>query len=698
MKFRILHENKGRMRVRAELNTMSLREADALEIYISAITGVSRAKVYDRTKDAVVEYLCERDDIVEALSVFCFSEEIMSVVPLHSGRQVNREYEDKLIMAITGRIISNFLMPVFVKQVLTSIKSAFYIYRGLKCLAKGKIEVPVLDAAAIGMSLVRGDFKTASSIMFLLGTGGILEEWTHKKSVEDLAGAMSLGVEKVWLKKDDGEVSVDVRSVKEGDRILVRTGNLIPLDGRVISGDVTVNQSSLTGEAIGVHKYSGCLVYAGTVVEDGECIIEVEKISGSGRYDRIVRMIEESEKLKSETEDRASHLADKLVPYSLISTLMMYLITGNIEKALAILMVDYSCALKLSMPVAVLSAMREGSRHGISFKGGKFIEAVSEADTLVFDKTGTLTYAAPKIHSIVPFGDMPEEEILRIAACLEEHYPHSIANAVVREAADRGIKHDECHSSVKYIVAHGILGEVEKKRVVIGSHHYVFDDEGCIITNTNKFDNLPDEYSHLYMAIEGKLEAVILIDDPIKEEASEVIRGLHLAGFKKIIMMTGDNERTAKSIAKKAGVDEYYSEVLPEEKAAYIRKLRESGSKVVMVGDGVNDAPALSEADAGVAVNSGAALAREICDVTITEDNLYSLILMKKISGLMMRRIDRSYNFIISFNTVLIVLGVMGILMPTTTAFLHNASTLGIGVNNMTNLLKEPDENKQNTN
>ncbi len=688
MKFRIMHENKNRIRIRAELRHMSLREADALEIYIASLKGVTKAKVYDRTMDAVVEYSGDREELASALAVFCFNEEVLSLVPRHSSRMLNREYEDKLIIAVAKRLIMTFFLPSIIKKILTSLRSAIYIYRGLCCLIKGKIEVPVLDAAAISVSLLRSDFGTAASIMFLLGTGGLLEEWTHKKSIEDLAGAMSIGGEKVWLITDDGEMAADVSEVRAGDRILVRTGNLIPLDGRVVSGDMTVNQASLTGEAVAVNKHEGSLVYAGTAVEAGECVVEVEKISGSGRYDRIVRMIEESEKLKSATEDRASHLADKLVPYSLISTLLMYLATGDVAKALAILMVDYSCALKLSMPVAVLSTMREGSKQGISFKGGKFIEAVSEADTLVFDKTGTLTYAAPKVHAVVPFGDMAEEEILRIAACLEEHYPHSIANAVVREAADRGIRHDECHSSVEYIVAHGILGVVEKKRVVIGSHHYVFDDERCLIRDMDRFSSLPDEYSHLYMAVDGELEAVILIEDPIKSEAEEAIRELHLAGFKKIIMMTGDNERTAKAIAKKAGIDEYYSEVLPEDKAAYIRKLRENGSRVVMVGDGVNDAPALSEADAGIAVNSGAALAREISDITITEDNLCSLVVMKRLADLMMKRIDHSYKFIISFNTVLIVLGVAGTLTPSTTAFLHNASTLGIGLNNMTNLLR----------
>ncbi len=688
MKCVILHESHGRLRIHIEKSRMTLAEADTLEYYLRAADGVKEVKVYDRTRDAVIVFESDRKSVITALARFSFSDEnARSLVPEHTGRELSREFEDKLFFTAAGRAAKLLFLPLPVRSVLSVLCAVKYIKHGLSCLIKGKIEVPVLDATAISVSLLRGDFKTASSIMFMLKLGEILDDWTHRKSVDDLASTMSLGVDKVWLKNGEQEILVPVSEVAEGDKIVVRTGNMIPLDGKVISGEMTVNQASMTGESEAVPKRHGGMVYAGTVVEDGECVISVEKIAGGGRYDRIVKMIEESERLKSDTEDKASHLADKLVPISLGATALTYLATRNPLKALAILMVDFSCALKLSMPVAVLSAMKEGNKLNISFKGGKFLEAVAEADTIVFDKTGTLTKATPQVARIVTFGGEDETSVLRIAACLEEHYPHSMANAVVKEASDRGISHEECHSKVEYVVAHGIIGIVDGKRVVIGSHHFVFEDEGCTIPDRELFDSLPDEYSHLYMGIGGSLAAVICIEDPIREEACDVIGELRKEGFKHIVMMTGDSERTARAVAKQLGITEYYSEVLPEDKAAFVKRAHENGSRVVMIGDGVNDAPALSESDAGVAVSSGAAITREIADITITADDLYSLITMKRLSDRLMRRIHGNYRFIMSFNTALIVLGVAGVLPASTSALLHNTSTLAISLKSMTDLL-----------
>lgn len=688
MKCVILHESRGRLRIHIEKSRMTLAEADTLEYYLRAADGVKEVKVYDRTRDAVIVFESDRKSVITALARFSFSDEgARSLVPEHTGRELSREFEDKLFFTAAGRAAKLLFLPLPVRSVLSVLCAVKYIKHGLSCLIKGKIEVPVLDATAISVSLLRGDFKTASSIMFMLKLGEILDDWTHRKSVDDLASTMSLGVDKVWLKNGEQEILVPVSEVAEGDKIVVRTGNMIPLDGKVISGEMTVNQASMTGESEAVPKRHGGMVYAGTVVEDGECVISVEKIAGGGRYDRIVKMIEESERLKSDTEDKASHLADKLVPISLGATALTYLATRNPLKALAILMVDFSCALKLSMPVAVLSAMKEGNKLNISFKGGKFLEAVAEADTIVFDKTGTLTKATPQVARIVTFGGEDETSVLRIAACLEEHYPHSMANAVVKEASDRGISHEECHSKVEYVVAHGIIGIVDGKRVVIGSHHFVFEDEGCTIPDRELFDSLPDEYSHLYMGIGGSLAAVICIEDPIREEACDVIGELRKEGFKHIVMMTGDSERTARAVAKQLGITEYYSEVLPEDKAAFVKRAHENGSRVVMIGDGVNDAPALSESDAGVAVSSGAAITREIADITITADDLYSLITMKRLSDRLMRRIHGNYRFIMSFNTALIVLGVAGVLPASTSALLHNTSTLAISLKSMTDLL-----------
>ena len=691
MKCSILHQSAGRMRVHLHGGRMTLDRADVLEYYLLNIPGITSVKVYDRTSDAIIRYNCPRSQVLHALSRFHYEDpKAVALVPDHTGRALNREYEDKLVMRVVRRCASKLFLPVPVRTVITAVKSVKYIYEGLRTLAKGKLEVPVLDATAITVSMLRGDFATASSVMFLLGIGEILEEWTHKKSVDDLARTMSLNVDKVWTIRGGQEVLLSVRDVEKGDEIVVRTGGMIPLDGTVVGGEATVNQASITGESMPVRKAEGSYAYAGTVVEEGECTIRVEKTSGSGRYDKIVEMIEASEKLKSATEDKASHLADRLVPYSLGGTILTYLVTRNVTKALSILMVDFSCALKLSMPLAVLSAMRESSTHHISVKGGKFLEAVSQADTIVFDKTGTLTYACPKVREIVPFGGMEENEMLRLAACLEEHYPHSMANAVVEEAKLRNLRHEERHSKVEYVVAHGISSRVDGEKVVIGSHHFVFEDEGCVVLPEDqaKFDALPPQYSHLYLAVGGTLAAVICIEDPLRQEAKEVIAQLKELGLHKIVMMTGDSYRTAQAVAKEVGVTEFHAEVLPEDKAAFVRKEHEAGRKVIMIGDGVNDSPALSEADAGVSISTGAAIAREVADITISAEDLRCLITMRKISDALMARIHGNYRFIISFNMMLIILGVAGILPPTTSALLHNMSTLGISLKSMTNLLE----------
>lgn len=689
MKCRILHDSAGRLRVRVmQSRKMTLVEADILEYYLKAVDGVTDSKVYDRTGDAIISYLYGREAVIQALSEFRYEENRL-LVPEHTGRALNRQYEDKLVLTVFRRGISKLFLPLPIRAVIAGLRAIGYVKKGLQCLFRGKIEVPVLDATAITVSMLRGDFETASSIMFLLSIGETLEEWTHKKSVDDLARTMSLNVDKVWLRVDGQEVLTAVNTVKVGDEIVVRTGNMIPLDGKVISGEALVNQASITGESLPVRKESGSYVYAGTVMEEGECIVCVDKDSGSGRYDRIVRMIEESEKLKSATEDRASHLADKLVPFSLGGTVLTWLLTGNATKALSILMVDFSCALKLAMPISVLSAMREASYYNISVKGGRFMEAVSEASTIVFDKTGTLTHASPKVAKLITFAGRDENEMLRLAACLEEHYPHSMAKAVVAEANRRELHHEERHSKVEYVVAHGISSTVDGEQVVIGSYHFVFQDEDCVIPTQEQeiFDSLPDEYSHLYLAIAGTLAAVICIEDPLREEASAVLTSLRKLGVQKLVMMTGDNERTAKTVAASIGVDEYHAEVLPEDKAAFIRAEHAAGRKVIMIGDGVNDSPALSEADAGIAISDGAAIAREVADITISVDDLFALMTLKSLSDALMTRINRNYRFIIAFNLMLIGLGVGGVLPPATSALLHNASTLCISLHSMTNLL-----------
>ena len=692
MKCKILHDTAGRLRVHLCCKRMTLRQADVLEYYLLAVDGVRSVKVYDRTRDAVVVYDAERERMIRALARFSFEKaEKLDLAPEHTSRTLNREFEDKLALTVMRRCASNLFLPAPVTSALAVIRSAKYIKEGLLALWHRKLSVAVLDATAVTVSMVRGDFATAGSVMFMLRLGEILEEWTHKKSVADLASAMSLRVENVWQQVDGTEVLTKVTDVKPGDRIVIRTGGMIPLDGRVVEGEAMVNQSSLTGESMPVAKRPGSPVYAGTVAEEGECVVCVEKVSGSGRYDRVVRMIEESEKLKSTAEDKASRMADRLVPYTLGGTAVTYLLTRDVTKMLAVLMVDFSCALKLAIPVAVLSAMRESSGHHISVKGGRFLEAVAKADTIVFDKTGTLTYATPKVVQIVPFGGHREADMLRLAACLEEHYPHSMANAVVEEAKRRGLTHEEYHSQVQYVVAHGISSMVENKKVIIGSAHFVFEDEGCHIPEgeQEKYDALPAAYSHLYLCIDGELAAVICIHDPLRREAKDAVKALHESGFTNVVMMTGDNRRTAESVAAEVGVDAVYAEVLPEDKAAFIRQEKEKGHTVIMVGDGVNDSPALSEADAGIAISTGAAIAREIADITVASEDLFELVTLRKLSEALMDRIHGSYRFIVAFNLSLITLGVAGVLPPAISALLHNTSTLGIGLKNMTDLLEE---------
>ena len=695
MKCTILHESRGRLRVHMHCGPMSLRQADLLEYYLREAEGVTAVSVYDRTQDAVVLYTGARAGVLQALAAFSFAKaEELSLVPEHTTRALNREFEGKLVSAVMRRALSKLFLPMPVRAALSLLRSVSYIREGLRALLGGKLSVAVLDATAVSVSLLRGDFNTAGSVMFMLRLGEILEDWTHKRSVADLAGVMSLNVDQVWLRTGETEVLVPVHSVQAGDHVVVRTSGMIPLDGKVVSGEAMVNQASMTGESMPVAKSRGSYVYAGTVVEEGECVVCVEKASGSGRYDRIVRMIEESEKLKSTAEDKAARLADRLVPYTLGGTALVYLLTRNITKTLAVLMVDFSCALKLSMPIAVLSAMRESSGHHISVKGGRFLEAVAAADTIVFDKTGTLTHAAPRVAQVIPFGRHQEPEMLRLAACLEEHYPHSMANAVVAEARARGLTHEEYHSQVQYVVAHGISSMVNDKKVLIGSAHFVFEDEGCRIPQgeQEKFDALPPEYSHLYLCIAGQLAAVICVHDPLRREAAAAVAALHRCGIRRVVMMTGDSRRTAESVAAQVGVDEVHAEVLPEDKAEFISRAKAQGHTVIMVGDGVNDSPALSEADAGIAISSGAAIAREIADITVASGDLFALVTLRQISQALMQRIHRNYRFIVGFNFSLIVLGVAGILPPTTSALLHNLSTLGISLRSMTDLLPEAEQ------
>ena len=692
MKFKIKHEIRGRIRIHMEQKRMTHEQADILLFYLQNIDGVFRADVYDRTADATIHYKGNRETIIEGLRRFRYEEvEVPNGLLETSGRAMNAEYQEKLVDKILFHYGRKFLLPYPISAAYTTIMSAKYIWKGIKTLMERKLEVPVLDATAIGVSILRSDFDTAGSVMFLLGIGELLEEWTHKKSVDDLARTMSLNVGKVWLKTEDQAVLVPSSKIKAGDQVVVHMGNVIPFDGEVVDGEAMINQASLTGESVPVRRTIGNYVYAGTVVEEGEVTINVKAVGGSSRYEKIAAMIEDSEKLKSGLESRAEHLADKLVPYSLGGTALTWLLTRNTTKALSILMVDFSCALKLAMPISVLSAIREAGMYKITVKGGKYLEAVAEADTIVFDKTGTLTKAKPTVAKVVSFNEMNEDELLRIAACLEEHFPHSMAKAVVSAAKAKHLDHEEMHSKVEYIVAHGISTQIEGKKAVIGSYHFVFEDEKVIIPDGKKeqFDNLPEEYSHLYMAIEGKLAAVICIEDPLREEAAEVIKELREAGLSKIVMMTGDSERTAKAIAKRVGVDEYYAEVLPEDKASFCDKEKVAGRKVIMIGDGINDSPALSAANVGIAISDGAELAREIADITVGADNLRELVTLKKISNGLIKRISHNYHTIVGFNAGLIALGVCGVIMPTTSALLHNTSTLLIGIKSMQNLLDE---------
>ena len=690
MKFIIKHETKGRMRIHAVQNRMSYAQADTLLYFLHSRKEVTFAKVYDRTCDAVISYVGDRQTIIELLRGFHYEDvEVPEGLIENSGRELNNTYQEKLIGKIVFHYARRWILPYPIRICLTSIQSVKYLWKGLTTLAAGRIEVPVLDATAIGVSVLRSDFNTAGSIMFMLGIGELLEEWTHKKSVDDLARTMSLNVGKVWLVSGGQEVLVPTSQIKAGDKVVVHMGNIIPFDGVVAEGEAMVNQASLTGESVPVRKTIESTAYAGTVVEEGELTILVKEVGGSSRFEKIVKMIEDSEKLKSGAESKAEHLADKLVPYSLGGTILTYLLTRNVTKALSILMVDYSCALKLAMPISVLSAIREASLYNVTVKGGKYLEAVAEADTIVFDKTGTLTKAKPTVVDVVSFNGESTDELLRIAACLEEHFPHSMAKAVVDAATQKKLEHEEMHSKVEYIVAHGIASTINEKRAVIGSAHFVFEDENCVIPEGEqvKFDALPKEYSHLYLAIEGKLAAVICIEDPLREEASAVVQSLKRAGLSKVVMMTGDSERTAAAIAKRVGVDEYYSEVLPEDKASFVEREKAAGRKVIMIGDGINDSPALSAANVGIAISDGAEIAREIADITVSSDDLYQIVTLKLLSDSLMERIKKNYRRIVGFNSLLIVLGVTGVIQPTTSALLHNSSTLLIGLESMQNLL-----------
>lgn len=690
MKFVVKHEIKGRIRVHFCQKRMTFEEADTLQYYLDSQEMITSSKVQERTQDATICYTGEKSAVIALLRSFHYEKvDVPDVYRQNSGRETNREYWDKLVTKVVVHYGNKLFLPMPIRTVITGVKSVKYIYQGIHTLLQRKIEVPVLDATAIGVSMFRGDISTAGSVMFLLGIGEILEEWTHKKSVDDLARSMSLNISRVWLCNDGQEMLVPTTKIQTGDLVRVHMGNMVPFDGTVAEGEAMVNQASLTGESEPVRKYIESTVYAGTVVEEGELTIRVKETNGSSKFDKIVTMIEESEKLKSGLESKAEHLADRLVPYTLLGTGITYLLTGNITKAISVLMVDFSCALKLAMPISVLSAIREASNYHVTVKGGRYLEAMAEADTIVFDKTGTLTKAQPTVKQVVAFNGMSENELLRIAACLEEHFPHSMAKAVVQAAIDRHLVHEELHSKVEYIVAHGISSKINDKKVVIGSYHFVFEDEKCAVPDgmMEEFDKLPSECSHLFMAIDHELAAVICIEDPLREEAAAVVRKLKETGISKVVMMTGDSDRTAKAIAARVGVDEYYSEVLPEDKASFVEEEKKAGRKVIMIGDGINDSPALSAADIGIAISDGAEIAREIADITVGADSLNELVTLKLISDGLMKRIHKNYRFIVGFNTGLIVLGVAGILQPATSALLHNTSTLMIGLKSMQDIL-----------
>lgn len=690
MKFIILHEIKGRIRLHIKQQKMSLKEADILQIYLDSKECITKCKIYDRTCDVVIHYQGSREEVLEIVKNCSFSQLDVPEEQLGlSSRKINREYWDKFITKIIMRYGGKLFLPGIIRRTMVLVKAGKFIFQGLKSLLGRKLDVTVLDATSIAVSLLRGDYETAGSVMFLLGVGELLEEWTHKKSVDDLARGMSLNIHKVWLWTEEEEILVDVKSIRLGDSIIVRMGNVIPFDGEIISGEGSVNQASLTGEALAVHKEQGSFVYAGTVLEEGELIIQVKETTGTNKFEKIVTMIEESEKLKSSVEGKAEHLADRLVPYTLLGTVLVYLMTRNATKALSVLMVDFSCALKLAMPVTVLSAIRESGKYNITVKGGKFLEKIAEADTIVFDKTGTLTKAQPTVKKVLTFCEESEDELLRLAACLEEHFPHSMAKAVVKAAREKELFHPEIHSKVEYIMAHGISSVVEERKIVIGSYHFIFEDEKCVIPEGRKmeFDRIPQEYSHLFMAIEGKLAAVICIEDPIREEAGFIINKLRKQGIAKLVMMTGDSKRVAKVVGEKLGLDEYYWEVLPEDKAAYIEKEKAAGRKVIMIGDGINDSPALSMADVGIAISDGAQIAREIADITIEADNLENLVILRNISLGLMKKIDKNYHKIVGINSTLIALGILGIIQPTSSALFHNLGTLMITMDGMKDIL-----------
>ncbi|MFQ7014013.1 MAG: heavy metal translocating P-type ATPase [Faecalibacterium sp.] len=692
MKCTILHEGKGRMRVHVEKVRMTLHRADVLEAYLNHHDAIVHAAVYERTGDVVITYTGRRSAAIAVLAGYKFDvAEYDALVTSADSRRLNREYQDKMFDLVAGRCLRKLFLPAPLDAAYTAFRSIRFLWKGVRCVLSRRLEVEVLDALSIGVSLLRGDFGTAGSVMFLLNLGSLLEEWTRKKSLDDLARSMALNVDKVWVRSQGTEVLVPLTKVRSGDEVVVRSGNMIPLDGTVLEGEAMVNQAALTGEAMPVRKAEGSTLYAGTVVEEGECVFIAKAEGGSNRYDKIVAMIEESEKLKSSTENRALVLADKLVPWCLGATVVTYLLTRNATRAISCLMVDFSCALKLSMPLAVLSAMRECGSYHITVKGGKYLEALSKADTIVFDKTGTLTRATPQVVEVVPFSGCNEREVLQLAACLEEHFPHSMANAVVRAAKEHGISHEEMHSEVEYIVAHGIASRVGGERVVIGSHHFVFEDEKCTIpaAEQQKFDALKPAYSHLYMAASGQLVGVICISDPLRPEAAAVLNGLRALGIRNTVMMTGDSERTAAAIAKQVGVDRFFAEVLPEDKANFVQQAKAEGHTVVMIGDGINDSPALSAADIGIAINSGAAIAREIADVTIKADSLEELVALKAIANSLQKRVHANYRFVLTFNSALIALGALGILQPASSAMLHNLSTIGISLKSMTNLLPE---------
>ena len=693
MKCTILHEGRGRMRVHVCNVRMTLHRADVLEAYLNHHDAIEKATIYERTGDVVLYYRGRRADAVQALSRYKFDQpELDALVTTADSRKLNQEYQEKMCDLVAGHFFRKLFLPAPIRAAYTVWRSIAFVWKGVRCLLRRRLEVEVLDALSIGVSVLRGDFGTAGSVMFLLNLGSLLEEWTRKKSLDDLARSMALNVDKVWVRSQGTEVLLPLTKVQPGDEIVVRSGNMVPLDGTVIEGEAMVNQAALTGESMPVRKANGATVYAGTVVEEGECVFLAKAAGGANRYDKIVAMIEESEKLKSSTENRALELADKLVPWCLAGTVVTYALTRNVTRAISILMVDFSCALKLSMPLAVLSAMRECGTAHITVKGGKYLEALAKADTIVFDKTGTLTRATPQVVDILPFSNSEKDDVLRLAACLEEHFPHSMANAVVRAAREQGLAHEEMHSEVEYIVAHGIASRVGGERVVIGSYHFVFEDEHCIVPadEQEKFDRMPAEYSHLYMAASGQLVGVICIADPLRPEAASVLRQLHKLGIRNTVMMTGDSYRTAEAIARQVGVDQFFAEVLPEDKANFVQKTKAEGRTVVMIGDGINDSPALSAADIGIAIHSGAAIAREIADVTIKADSLEELVTLKTIANALQHRVSSNYRFVLSFNSTLIVLGALGILQPAASAMLHNLSTIGISLRSMTNLIQKP--------